>query len=123
MCRILIAVLALALFACRPNEKSEGKSTPATTDNGFSKTKWLEKNSDGYLYRDKLLDGLIASGTLKKMDKQEVLRFLGQPDRSDKNYLFYTVAQKKIGFFPLHTKTMVIELDTVNHVKTVKIHQ
>ena len=89
----------------------------------FDKEKWKMVQDNVYPYRDKMLQHLIASDTLRGLQKQQVLSLLGTPTRQDTGYLFYRIAQKRIGFFPLHTKTLVVHLPGDSIVKWIKIHQ
>ncbi len=95
----------------------------ATNPEPFDKAKWKIKSGDDYPYRDKMYKYLITNDTLKGMKKSELLDFLGAPNRTDSNYLFYEIAQKRLGFFPLHTKTLVIKLVDDSTVEWRKIHE
>lgn len=74
-----------------------------------------------YPYRKQMLDDLISNQQLKGLKKDSVFHLLGQPDRTDSNYLFYRISQKRIGFFPLQTRTLVIKF-TNDTVEWRKIH-
>ena len=76
-----------------------------------------------YPYRNEMLKDLVYNVALKGSKKEEVIDLLGQPDRSDSSYLFYAIAQERIGFFPLHTKTLVIKLTKDSTVEWRKIHE
>ena len=82
----------------------------------------MKKDSD-YPYRNKMLKDLIASDTLKRLKKEEIINMLGEPDRIDSAYLFYPIAQERLGFFPLHTKTLVIKLSNDSTANSVMIHK
>ena len=60
---------------------------------------------------------------LKHMDKQAYIDLLGTPDRIDNNYMFYMVSQKRIGLWPLHTKTLVIKMSNDSTENSVLIHE
>lgn len=110
--RIYIVLLSLCCLACNNNsvDKSERPEAISSTDMTFNQTKWNTKDGNDYPYRDKMLEDLRSSDTLRHLKKEEVIALLGQPDRMDKNYLFYRIAQEHIGLLPLHTKTLVIKL-------------
>lgn len=76
-----------------------------------------------YPYRDNMLKDLLAKDTLHRVKKDSLLSLLGSPDRRDSNYLFYMIAQRRLGVLPLHTKTMVIKLTKDSAVEWVKIHE
>lgn len=113
----LISFLSI-FYACNNN----GKQADAN-EKKFNKIKWGTKDDKDYPYRDKMLDDLISNVNLKGLKKEEVINMLGQPDRIDNSYLFYRIAQKRMGFFPLHTKTLVIKLTSDSTVEWRKIHE
>jgi hypothetical protein len=88
----------------------------------FDQKKWNMKNEDGFAYRNVMLKDLIKSNKLKKLKKQEIIDLLGQPDRIDSAYLFYRVAQQRIGEFPLHTTTLVIKISNDTTGNAVMVH-
>jgi hypothetical protein len=119
-------VLFILLFftACnKANEEPSEKETTARKLMTFDRAKWNAKDSDDYLYRDKMLASLMIGDTLNRLNRKEVLELLGEPDRSDGSYLFYTVRQERISFFPLHTKTLVLKLSNNGKVKSILIHE
>jgi hypothetical protein len=105
------------------DKKSEKADTSTTTQLKFNEAKWKTKDGPDYPYRNQMLDNLIDSDTLKQLKRVEILDLLGEPDRIDSAYLFYRVKQKRITFFPLSTKTLVIKLSADSTVDWVKIHQ
>lgn len=89
----------------------------------FNHIKWQVKEEMKYTYRDRMLDDLIANVPLKGMKRDAVLNLLGEPNRTDSSYLFYTVDQKfLVQFFPLSTKTLVIKFKEDGTVEWRKIH-
>lgn len=116
-----ILLLPLCCFACK-NGKEKNRGTNATTTIEFDTTKWKTKSGDDYPYRDELLPYLITNNQLKGWKKDSVLTLLGMPDKIDSNYLFYRIAQQRMGVIPLHTKTLVIKF-TTDTVEWRKIHE
>lgn len=80
------------------------------------------KDGKDYPFRDRMLNDILYSDTVRSQNKDEILELLGKPDRINENYLYYMIAQKRIGSWPLHTKTMVIMLSDDNSVEWIKIH-
>lgn len=109
----------LTCLACKTNNNE----TDDKADMTFEKAKWSLKKEDDYPYRDKMLSDLMESDTLKTLNKKEVLELLGKPNRTDENFLFYTVSQQRLAFWPLHTKTLVIKFAKEDSVEWVKIHE
>ncbi len=120
--KILLLLLAICCLACN-NGKAKKEVSETTTAIEFDTTKWRTKDGDDYPYRDELLTYLITDNKLKGWKKDSVVALLGQPDKIDSNYLFYSIAQKRIGFFPMHTKTLVIKLAADSTVEWRKIHE
>jgi hypothetical protein len=89
----------------------------------FNKTKWATKDGRDYPYRDKMLKDLMTNYQLHGLKKDTLEKLLGPPDRTNNGYLYYTIAQKRLGFFPLHTKTLVFKLTTDSTVEWRKIHE
>lgn len=111
----------LSCLACK--NTSEETTEDGKTEMAFDKAKWQMKEDNDYPYRDKMLSDLIASDSLKTLKKEGILELLGEPTRTDNNYLFYMVSQERAGFWPLHTKTLVIKFTKADSVEWVKIHQ
>jgi hypothetical protein len=87
---------------------------------GFNHARWRSDSAN----RNKMLKDLVSNDKLKGLKKAEVITMLGQPDRMDNAYLFYQISQENIGFFPLHTTTLVIKLsDSSSIVEKVMIHE
>jgi hypothetical protein len=113
--RIFLPLVLLCFFSCKPTTKEE-EPVP------FDKVKWRAQVGNDYPYREQMLQDVIANEGLKGLKKVELIELLGQPDRVDSSYLFYRVSQKRIGFFPLNTKTLVIKLASDSTVEWRKIH-
>jgi hypothetical protein len=119
----IIIICAMLLFCCLSCKKTEEASTEKASGILFDKTKWNTKEGENYPYRDKMIDNLISSDTIKKLNKDSILNLLGEPERIDNNHLFYIVAQERLQSWPLHTKTMVIKLKDDGTVDWVKTHE
>ena len=70
-----------------------------------------------------MLDDILYSDLIRSLGKDEILELLGEPDRSNDGYLYYTISQKRLVIWPLHTKTLVIKLTGDNNVDWIKIHE
>ena len=119
---IFTLFLALCCLSCN-NGKEKKNGSDTTTAVKFDSTKWRTKTGDDYPYRDEMLKDLISNNKLKGWKKDSVLALLGQPNHTDSNYMFYRIAQQRLGFFPLHTKTLVIKLAADSTVEWRKIHE
>ena len=97
--RFLIVFLSLCFLSCKKEDRTETDKKETIPVAVFDKIKWKTKENRDYPYRDKMLDYLMTSDTLKKLKKEEVLNLLGQPDRIDSAYLFYRINNKGCIFF------------------------
>lgn len=89
----------------------------------FDKTKWAIKKGENYPYRDSMLNDLIETKLVKGLKPNKVIELLGDPERIDTNFMFYLISQEKLGFWPLHKKSLVLELGSDSTVKYNWIHQ
>ncbi len=121
---LILLILFPACFSCNTTreEDSENEGKTAELEMAFDKTKWEDKEGKDYPFRERMLNDILYSDTVRSQSKDGVLELLGKPDRINENYLYYMIAQKRIGSWPLHTKTLVIKLTDNNTVEWIKIH-
>jgi hypothetical protein len=122
---VLFLFLFVSCFACNTDkdENTENEKMQATMEMVFDKVKWNTKEGKDYPYRDKMLKDVIYNDTIRTLIKEEIIDLLGKPDRINENFLYYRIAQKRLGFLPLHTKSMVIKLYEDNTIEWIKIHE
>ncbi len=113
--KILLLFVLLCFFSCKTTTKD---ATPLK----FDKIKWRAQVDNDYPYREQMLQDVIDNEPLKGLKKMDLIQLLGEPDRTDSSYLFYKIAQTRVGFFPLRTKTLVIKLTKDSMVEWRKIH-
>lgn len=121
---LLIILLILGSLAC--NSEREDKSeldNRAETEIEFDKTKWSIKEGSDYPYRELMLNDILYNDSIRTLDNIEIIELLGEPDRINKEYLYYTIDQKRIGLWPIHTKTLVIKFSEDNIIDWMKIHE
>ncbi len=124
MQKFLLILLLPFCLACKDTRQEESDTSKgAKQEKVFDETKWKIKKDRDYPHRDNMLEDLIRNDSIRKFRKDEVLNLLGEPDRMDNNYLFYMITQKRIGFWPLHTKTLVIKLYEDSTINWMKIHE
>lgn len=122
---IFIIPLLLSVLACN----SEKDEKPGLIDHEtmseitFDQTKWRIKEGLAYPYRNQLLNSIVYNDTVRSLNKDEILDLLGEPDRKNNGYLYYLISQRRLGFWPLHTKTMVVKLSENNTIDWIKIHE
>lgn len=111
--------LFLLFFICLLSCTSKKQEIKEYT---FDRTKWAIYDGSDYPYRKDMLSDLVNNQKIKGLQKDSILYLLGRPDRTDSSYLFYRISQKRIGFFPLRTKTLVIKFTPGGTVEWRKIH-
>ena len=126
--RILLTILIIfILSSCVPDSEtgnypySEGERPESEMT--FDKTKWIIKEGLDYKYRDKMVNDVVYNDTIRQLNKDQILKLLGKPDRQTEYHLYYTVKQKRIANWPLHTKSMAIKLTDKDKVEWIKIHE
>lgn len=121
---LFTGMLLLCCYACSDDKTSE--SDPQIQDSEselkFEKSRWSSKDGRDYPFRDQMLSGLIYNDTVRTLNKSEILELLGEPERSSEGHLYYMVAQKRIGSWPLHTKSLVIKFSS-DTIEWMKIHE
>lgn len=122
--KFLILFLLFCASACisEKSEKSDGGDIE-TKQMAFDKTKWRIKEGGDYPFRDQMLMAVVKSDSLRKLNNEEIVETLGQPNRTNEGHLYYTITQTRIGAWTLHAKTMVIKLTDDNSIEWIKIHE
>ena len=122
--RFTLVIIFLICSGCnRDAEKVDDDIKIAPTEIKFDKTKWLAKEDSEYPYREQMLHDIVYNDAVRELTKNELLELLGEPDRSNKGHLYYMISQKKLGFWPIKTKTLVIKFKEDNTIDWIKIHE
>ena len=113
----LLVLFLLCLTSCHHFHSKDDKK--------FDKAKWATKEDNSYPYRNGMLKDLLSShDTLHGLKLAEVVDLLGQPNRTDSNFIFYNVDKTSVGgVFTLHTKTLVIKFNEDSTVNWTRIHE
>ncbi len=121
----LIIPLLLYALACNTEkgEKSASNYHGTKAEITFDKTKWRAKEGLDYPNRDQMLNSIVYNDTVRALNEDEILDLLGEPDRKNDGYLYYMISQRRLVFWPLHTKTMVVKLSENNTIAWIKIHE
>lgn len=111
-------------FACNTEQKetSDQENLEIKTEITFDKTKWMTMDGKDYPYRDQMLNDIVYNDTVRGLTKNEIITLLGEPDRINEGHLYYMITQKRILFWPLKTKTLVIKLFDESTIDWIKIH-
>ena len=128
---IFYTFILLLCLSCRedgdyktevPSVVSENTSA-AENDSVFSPEKWKIKDGSDHPYRSAMLKDLVNDKDFRSLKRKEVLAVLGEPTKIDTNYLFYRIDQKRLGLWPIHTKTMVVKFTEDSLIEWIKIHE
>lgn len=103
-------------FACQNTSK------PAPVEMSFDRDLWLTKEGQDYPFRAQMLKDVVYNDTIRMLKKKEILSLLGDPDREQDNHFYYTISQKRIDLWPIHTATMVIKFIDEETIEWIKIH-
>jgi hypothetical protein len=123
--RTCLLVLFLWGWSCTTEKKEKyDQVTPETAvKSTFNKEKWSVKEGEDYPYRAQMLEEIVYNDTIRTLHKNEILALLGEPDRTNEGHLYYLIAQKRLGFWTLHSKTLVIKLSDDDTIDWIKIHE
>jgi hypothetical protein len=123
--RVFIAFLFVCFISCSSNREENVENEKNTSDSEmtFDKEKWRAKDGKDYLFRDRMLNDIAYNDSVRSQNKIEILDLLGEPDRSNENHLYYLIAETRLGFWPLHTKTLVIKFSDDSTIDWIRIHE
>lgn len=120
---IVLTLIFISTISCKNDVDGNNADNPEPqAEIAFNQKKWQIKNENDYPYRKDMISHLIASDTIKTLNKAGIIDLLGQPDRIDNDHLFYQIDQKRIASWPISTKTLVIKMENDEVVEWVKIH-
>jgi hypothetical protein len=122
--REFIIILIVLLISCKTDIdlSAENSESPPKIEMVFNQTKWKAKEGSKYLYRDRMLNDVVYNDTIRLLDQKQILSLLGSPTRINENYYYYLIKQKRIGSWPLHTKSLVIKFTNEETIEWIKIH-
>jgi len=123
--RLSTILLLICCCACgQENDKSLKKKEPLVQEEiKFDKAKWAFKKGLDYPHREEMLEDVLYSDEIRKLKAVEVLELLGEPDRVNENFVYYQITQKRLGVWPLHTRSMVIKFKDDESVEWIKLNE
>ncbi len=116
-------VIVPEIFNEVPESNSKIVESDSATQFVFDRVRWNLKDGNNYSHREELYRELMTNPQFRSLKQDGVIGVLGEPDRKDNNYLFYTIHQKHLGALPMHTKTMVIKFADDRTIEWIKIHE
>ena len=123
---IPVVVMMFAIIACNSSDNHSSSAGKVNSDSAahFEQTKWKTKENGKYSFRDQMLNEVLYSDSIRTLTKQQVIDMLGEPDRVNENYLYYTISKTKLGSWTLKSKTLVIKItDDEDVVEWIKLHE
>ncbi|MEQ3690382.1 MAG: hypothetical protein ABNG98_02565 [Flavobacterium sp.] len=119
----ILLFVFLSCIACEKSEPKESKIKSVQPIIELNKVNWNTKEGEEYSFRELLIDSVIENKELRSLKQNELLNVLGEPNRMENNHLYYTISQKKLGFWPLNQKTLVIKYSESDTITWIKIHE
>ena len=109
-------------MSCHTEDKKSSPDPNTGAGTVFDKTKWNTMEGQDYPYRNQMLLDVVYNDTIRALNNKEIIELLGEPDRSSEGFFYYTVTQKRLFNWPLHTKTMVVKFSG-DSIEWIKIHE
>ncbi len=122
MKKTILLLLLLCFLSCA-DDKTSSTSTPTNQAQKFNKSQWQEKRNNEYTYREKMYLDVLYNDTIRKLSKKEILTLLGKPTKTVNNHYYYLISEKKLGFFVLHQKHLVIKFKDSTNIEWIKVHE
>ena len=123
--KLFILMLFMGLLACKADRENftPGMKNKPKSEMAFDKEKWSLKECKTYPYRDKMLNAVLYSDTLRTLNENEITQLLGQPDRLNQDFIYYRVKQTRLLFWPLHTRSLVLKFNDDSTIQWIKVHE
>lgn len=118
-----LLLLSVAL-ACSP-EKNSGPGQASggiPTDSTFDRELWSTRRGGEYPFREQMLRDVVYNDTIRRLNREQLLSLLGDPDRENEGHLYYTISEKKLGFLTLSLTSMVVRLRPDGSVEWIRIY-
>lgn len=119
-----IIFILLIIWSCNTQtgqNSSEGGNV-SFADSVFNKKLWNESDGRDYPFREQMLNDVLYNDTIRSLKKTEILELLGEPDRINENHFYYTIRTKRLDFFILSKKSMVVKFLNDSTIDWIKIH-
>ena len=68
-----------------------------------------------------MLRDVVYNDTIRRLNREQLLSLLGDPDRENEGHLYYTISEKKLGFLTLSLTSMVVRLRPDGSVEWIRI--
>jgi hypothetical protein len=119
--KTLLLLFPILLVSCQKFESRNDHQPPPVVEK-FESEKWKIREGEAYPYRADMLGDLMTTDTLRHKTLHEVKELLGEPTRINEGYVYYTVAENKIGLVTLNIKALVLELSDEGEVEKIMVY-
>lgn len=117
---ICVCLSLITLMSCSDLKVAE---VPVEERIPFNASQWQIKEGKDYPYRNAMVNDVLMKDSLRSLKKVDLIRLLGPEDRKNEKHYYYTIAQNRLNFWPIHTKTLVIKFTSEGSVEWMKIHE
>ena len=108
--------LIFLLSACQMEQSSSSKRS-------FDQEKWAQKEGKDYPHRNAMVEEVLYNDTIRTLSQSAILDLLGEADRVQEDHHYYTIRQRRLGLWVLHTKTLVIKYTPSHSIEWIKLHE
>ena len=123
ICLVATLCICVALSACRKDDADKPELDLETVTMEFDEVKWKEKKGLTYPYRDSMLADIVFNDSLRALSKADFINALGEPDRVNGDYLYYTIHRKRLGTWTLRQKSLVVLYEGDSTLVWMKIYE
>jgi hypothetical protein len=120
-----LVLLGLFGAACKPDapQKKVEALPEMAIDSTFDPALWQQKEEDKFPYRERMYRQLLYSDTLRQRTKAEIVRLLGEPDRTGEGHIYYQVKGTQVGPVLFFSKFLVFKFTEADSVEWIKVYE
>lgn len=118
--KLIVGLVLIAVaISCKNNQSDQEIQTEAIQ---IDAEKWSIKEGEDYPFRSLMVDDILYTDKIRKLEKEKILDILGEPNREQDNHLYYKISEKKMGPLTLSASFIVIKLTENGSVEWIKLH-
>lgn len=92
------------------------------TDSLFTQAKWNSKIGERYDHREFIVKDILYNDTIRKLNKNEIIKLLGNPNRINNNHYYYLISEKTVFFLTMSAKYLVFKFTDQDKIEWIKMH-
>ena len=122
---VLLFLFGIAACHSESNQNNQIENESNSDLEKFDQSKWQLKQGKDHPFREQMVEDILYNDSIRALTREEMIELLGEPDyyRTDSNFLHYRIDETKLGFWTLHTKTMVCKYNMDGKLAWIKIHE